>query len=133
MHSLTTTGVHTIVHTASPISWSLKTYDEFVTIAIQGTETIFEASLKAGPQLEGVVVTSSLAAVMNLPAEPYSVFTEKNFSTLAFDKATADKAAGVSTHPGVLYTASKIAAERAVWEFKKKHNVSGLRICRKLM
>ena len=71
-----------------------------------------------------MVVTSSVAAVIDRPVEPGYVFTEKDFARNAFDQATEDKAAGIDTPIGTLYAASKTAAERAVWEFKNKHNVS---------
>jgi hypothetical protein len=52
------------------------------------------------------------------------VFTEKDFAHTAFDKATSDHAQGINSPAGILYSASKTAAERAVWEFRDKHNVS---------
>jgi nucleoside-diphosphate-sugar epimerase len=67
-----------------------------------------------------VVVTSSVAAVTNYPAEPGYVFTEKDFAHVSFDRATKDKAEGVKTPGGILYSASKTAAERAVWKFKNE-------------
>jgi nucleoside-diphosphate-sugar epimerase len=117
-------GVHGIFHTASPIDFSLTTYDEFITIAVKGTNSIFESALKAGPQLESLVVTSSVAAITNSGVEPGYVFTEKDFAHTAFDKATSDHTQGIDSPAGILYSASKTAAERAVWEFRDKHNVS---------
>lgn len=115
-------GVHGIFHTASPISFVLDEYDAFITPAVRGTETIFESALKAGPQLTSVVVTSSVAAITNYPKPPGYVFTEEDFATVALDTATKDKAEGRKTAPGILYAASKTAADRAVWKFKNEHN-----------
>lgn len=91
---------------------------------MRGTETILKAAFKAGPQLSSVVVTSSVAAVTNYPAETGYVFTEKDFAHVALDVATKNKAEGVKTPEAILYSASKTAAERTVWKFKNEQNVS---------
>ncbi|KAL2060962.1 hypothetical protein VTL71DRAFT_9014 [Oculimacula yallundae] len=112
--------VHGIFHTASPINFSLTDYEHFITPAIRGSEVILESALKAGAQLSAVVITSSAAAVVdsNKPA-PYT-FTEADFASFAFEKAEADKKEGVVTPPGILYGASKTAADRAVWRWRKE-------------
>jgi len=69
-----------------------------------------------------VVVTSSVVAVVNLPPpRPDYVFTESDFATVALETANKDKDEGRKSHVGVLYSASKIAAERAVWKFRDEH------------
>lgn len=67
-----------------------------------------------------------MAAITNYPKPPGYVFTEEDFATVALDTATKDKAEGRKTAPGILYAASKTAADRAVWKFKNEHNVSPL-------
>ena len=69
-------------------------------------------------------MTSSVAAVTNPTDVPGREFTEDDFSTYALRRANEDRAQGVQTVWGLLYAASKAAAERAVWEFKKENNVS---------
>src|SRR6201999_556884 len=58
-------GVHAIIHTASPVDFTLKTVDEFVGPAIGGNLSILESANIAGPQLKAFVVTSSIAAVVD--------------------------------------------------------------------
>ncbi|RFU30552.1 hypothetical protein B7463_g5794, partial [Scytalidium lignicola] len=115
-------GVHGIFHTASPISFSLDSYEMMIIPAVKGTETILNSALKAGPQLSSVVVTSSVAAVTNYPTPiPDYVFNESNFASIALETAERDRAEGKKTPSGLLYTASKTAAEKALWKFKDEH------------
>ncbi|KAH7312962.1 hypothetical protein BKA65DRAFT_600504 [Rhexocercosporidium sp. MPI-PUGE-AT-0058] len=110
-----------IFHTASPINFSLTDFSHFITPAIRGSEVLLNSALKAGPQLSSVVVTSSAAAIYdaNKP-RPYT-FDETDFASYALEKAEEDKRNGVLTPPGVLYSASKTAAERAVWRWRDEH------------
>jgi len=115
-------GVDGIFHTASPVDFSLESYDQMVVPAVKGSETLLHSALKAGPQLSSVVVTSSVIAVVNIPPpRPDYVFTESDFATVALETANKDKDEGRKTPSGVLYGASKIAAERAVWKFRDEH------------
>jgi len=73
----------------------------------------------AGPQLESFVITSSVAAIVD-PTKPKYAFSEEDWNTYSYDRA---KDLGDEAPSGMLYQASKVAAERAVWEFKKNHVV----------
>jgi nucleoside-diphosphate-sugar epimerase len=111
-------GVHGIFHTASPISFNLQTYEEVVVPAVAGTVTLLNSAVEhAGPQLESVVVTSSVATIVDPRSDGY-VFTEADFASNALTVSEANKAEGKDTSGAVLYTASKQAAEKAVWNFK---------------
>ena len=91
--------------------------------AIHGTTTLLASALKkAGSQLEAVVITSSVVAVTN-PKEGAYTFTEKDFASFALEKVLRDREEGVTTPGGVLYAASKTAAERAVWKFRDEFKV----------
>jgi nucleoside-diphosphate-sugar epimerase len=122
---LTKLGVDGIFHTASPIDFSITTFEEMVTPAVRGAETILASALKAGPQLTSVVVTSSTIAVVN-PVEGEYVFTENDYATFALDKALKDKEAGEKSPSSILYGASKTASDRAVWKFRDEHKVRPL-------
>jgi nucleoside-diphosphate-sugar epimerase len=112
-------GVYGIFHTASPINFNLQTYEEVVIPAVAGTMTLLNSALEhAGPQLEAVIVTSSVAAISD-PKPPGYVFTEVDFALNATNVAEANRAEGKDA-PGVLYSASKQAAEKAVWTFKEE-------------
>ncbi|KAH7384961.1 hypothetical protein BKA64DRAFT_154165 [Cadophora sp. MPI-SDFR-AT-0126] len=114
-------GVDGIFHTASPINFSLTDYSHFITPAIRGNQVILDSALKAGSQLSSVVITSSAAAVVDASKPGGYVFTESDFATTALEKADKDKAEGVKTPPGVLYSASKAAAEKEVWRWRDEH------------
>jgi nucleoside-diphosphate-sugar epimerase len=113
-------GVSYILHTASPVIFTLTTVDDFFIPAVEGNLCILNSALRhAGPQLKSFVLTSSIAAIgdkwKNLPDHHY---TEEDWNTsgeaIARDPATFTA--------GIAYGASKAAAERAMWDFKAKHN-----------
>lgn len=85
---------------------------------------ILDSALKAGPQLSSVVITSSAAAVFDASKPAGTVFTESDFATSALERAEKDKTEGVKTPPGVLYGASKAAAEKEVWRWRDENKVS---------
>lgn len=81
-------GVHGVFHTASPVDFSLQTWETVVEPAIRGNATLFEsAAAHAGTQLQSIVVTSSGQAILSPdPPEGY-VFTETDQNTWATDLA----------------------------------------------
>lgn len=106
-------AVHAIIHTASPVDFTLKTVDAFFGPAIGGNLSILNsARIHAGPQLEAFVVTSSVAAVAdrwkNAPDHDY---TEADWNT------TGESVARETFSAPVAYGASKAAAERALWDW----------------
>jgi NADPH-dependent methylglyoxal reductase len=111
--------VHAIIHAASPISFSLTTLDDFMIPAIGGATGILNSALKsAGPQLESVVVTSSIAAVTNMARPKDHSFTETDWNDYVME------AVKMPDPPAVLfYSASKNAAEKAVWEWRDRNQV----------
>ncbi|KAL3427477.1 nad dependent epimerase [Phlyctema vagabunda] len=111
-------GVHGIFHTASPINFGLDSYDATVVTAEKGSLSLLYSALKAGPQLESVVVTSSVAAIFDSSKPIGYTFTELDLAFTNFDLAIKEREKQKSIHPGLLYSASKIAAERAVWRFR---------------
>ncbi|MCJ1394595.1 hypothetical protein MMC18_007475, partial [Xylographa bjoerkii] len=114
-------GVTAVIHTASPIDFSLDHWDHFVPIAVAGAAGILLSAYKhAGPQLESFVLTSSVAAIVDPSKKPYD-FTEADWNTYSGAKAKelGDKAPG-----GLLYQASKTEAERAIWAFRDEYKPS---------
>lgn len=114
-------GVDGIFHMASPVDFSLTTYDETVGVAKRGNETLLTAALKAGPQLSSVVVTSSVAAIIDSKDDPEYVYTEADWASEKLAEAEKDRQTGGTTPSNVLYVASKTAAEKLLWEFKESH------------
>jgi nucleoside-diphosphate-sugar epimerase len=113
-----------IFHTASPVDFSIDTYERTVIPAVRGTETILESAVKAGPQLSAVIITSSATACTNPKEDPEYTFTEKDFASWALETAEKDLKEGRKTPGMVLYSASKTAADRAVWKWRDEHKVS---------
>lgn len=82
--------------------------------ALGGTTSILESALKYGTQLRSVVYMSSGATITEKEAKVYS---EKDWNTTA---QVIFKERGNETGPLMAYTASKVAAEKAFWEFKEQ-------------
>jgi len=101
---------------ASPVSLSFTDPDPIITTAREGTRTILTSAINhAGPQLETVLLTSSIAAIFG-GHQPGYLYTEHDWNTVA----EAEVARLGNKTPGpYIYAASKTAAERAFWEFKK--------------
>ncbi|PQE31400.1 hypothetical protein CJF32_00001967 [Rutstroemia sp. NJR-2017a WRK4] len=114
------TRVHGIFHTASPIDFTLTTYEATVIPAIQGSLTLLTSALHAGPQLTSVVLTSSCSAINDIPPTPTHTFTEADFAYTALSRAESDLLTHTPTPPRTLYSASKTASERAVWKFREE-------------
>jgi nucleoside-diphosphate-sugar epimerase len=109
-------GVHAILHTASPINFSLPKYEDFLIPAVNGTVSILKAAKShAGPQLEAVTITSSMSAIFPTQStDPTYSYTHKDWNTYAENKI---KELGSEASKPFWYAASKTAAERAVWKF----------------
>ncbi|MCJ1419424.1 hypothetical protein MMC32_005779 [Xylographa parallela] len=111
-------GVIAVIHTASPIDFSLKSWNDFVPVAVAGAVGILLSAYKhAGPQLESFVLTSSVAAIIDPSKKPYD-FTEADWNTYSGAKS---KELGDAAPGGLLYQASKAEAERAMWAFRDEH------------
>ncbi|KAJ7103957.1 hypothetical protein B0H15DRAFT_766839 [Mycena belliarum] len=110
-------GVDAIEHTASPFHLNEAQPDEFLTPAIKGTVGILESALKHGTSVKRIVVTSSTAAILQVEKDP------KTFSELDWnEQAPRELAEHGSAVPTITkYRASKTLAERAAWDFVKKH------------
>lgn len=107
-----------VLHTASPFSYELGNDFEAVykAPAVNGTLNILNAAYKYGPNVKKVVVTSSMAAIMNLDK-----LTDESF---VHDESVWNpvewKDVGDSAYIG--YIASKKLAEKAAWDFIEEHS-----------
>lgn len=110
-------GVSFILHAASPLGLSFTDPEPILHTAVVGTTTILESAYEhAGPQLQSVIVMSSIAAITT-GAEPPYTYTEKDWNNWA-EKIVQAK--GKDTPGSVIYVASKAAAEKAFWKFKEE-------------
>jgi nucleoside-diphosphate-sugar epimerase len=71
-----------------------------------------------------VVVTSSVAAIIDPKEDPEYTYTEADWASGALAEAEKNKEAGVPTPAGRLYGASKTAADQAMWRFRDTHKAS---------
>ncbi|KAL5521232.1 hypothetical protein ACEPAG_9155 [Sanghuangporus baumii] len=116
-------GAHAIVHTASPVHLDANDPNELIEPAVTGTLGVLESALKyansRGEQLKRVVITSSCAAVVNIP---YSgIFDERSWNEGAIMEVQ-EKGKGASQL--AKYRASKTLAERAAWDFVERNRPS---------
>ncbi|KAK4082395.1 uncharacterized protein Triagg1_2207 [Trichoderma aggressivum f. europaeum] len=105
-------GVDGVIHTASPFIFNATDFEkELMQPAIRGTTSILEAVQKYNPSVSRVVVTSSFAAVLD-PLQgqrPGYTYTEADWNPITVEKANTD--------PVLAYLASKVFAERAVFNY----------------
>ncbi len=118
-------GVQAIAHLATPVVFDSGDVEYIVGTAVEGTLSILESALTAVRKgaaeeeekgITSFVLMSSVAAVrMQIPGP--ATFTEKDWNT----RAEADvKEAGDKAFGHVIYAASKVASERAFWDWVKE-------------
>ncbi|KAJ7034205.1 D-lactaldehyde dehydrogenase [Mycena alexandri] len=114
-------GVDAIEHTASPYHFQADDPAELIEPAVKGTVGILESARKYGfrspESIKRVVVTSSTAAVLNVAPTP-QILDESNWNDQAVEEVTEK---GRAASAAAKYRVSKMLAERAAWDFVKKH------------
>ncbi|KAH6910649.1 D-lactaldehyde dehydrogenase [Coprinopsis sp. MPI-PUGE-AT-0042] len=112
-------GVQAIEHTATPVDFSVPNPkpEDFIEPAIKGTVRVLESALKYKDGIKRIVVTSSLGAVSSLTEGPRA-YTEEDWNEYSL-KEVEEK--GAEAGVLVIYSASKVLAERAAWDFYKNH------------
>jgi len=109
-----------VFHTASPFHFNAQNpMKELVEPAVQGTSACLTACQKACT-VKRVVVTSSFAAIANLGKYPFDYkYSSKDWNTVS----QPDKDGQFSVPiPQNGYRYSKIAAEKAAWDFAAKED-----------
>jgi nucleoside-diphosphate-sugar epimerase len=106
-----TTPFDYVIHTASPFHFKFSDpVKEILDPAIKGTEGILKAIKASAPTVKRVVITSSFAAIVNVPHK--QLYDESVWNPVTWEEAIKDKA--------LTYRASKTFAEKAAWEFVEK-------------
>ena len=106
-----------IAHLAAPVSFYFKDPTPIIHAAVNGTKAILNSALiHAGSQLKTIVLMSSIAAVVNAHPPPYTL-TENDWNNFAENMCEEQKR---ETPGPVIYCASKVAGEKAFWEFQKE-------------
>lgn len=108
------TDVTVFLHTASPFHYNTTDVEnDLLKPAIEGTKNALKSIQEYAPQVEKVVVTSSMAAVYSASGGDASSppLTEESWNDITFEESKANARVG--------YLGSKALAEKAAWEFLK--------------
>ncbi|KAF4777246.1 NAD dependent epimerase/dehydratase [Colletotrichum scovillei] len=105
-----------VLHTASPFNFRKGNSNaDFLDPAVKGTTEILHGVVRKAPTVKRVIVTSSMAAVIDITKPPISdppkIYSEEDWLGVSRKDAEA------STHPAIPYVASKKFAEKAAWSF----------------
>ncbi|KAK4035216.1 hypothetical protein C8A01DRAFT_18094 [Parachaetomium inaequale] len=109
-------GVDAVAHLASPVSFDFTDPEPVLKSAINGTVRALESAQKE-PKIKNFVLMSSIVAVLQQREEDYT-YTEKDWNTFAEDVVAKE---GKATPGPIIYFASKVAAEKAMWKFRDEH------------
>lgn len=127
---------------ASPFHFNAEDPKDLIDPAINGTVGILKSTQKNNPNVKRIVITSSVAAIMDSRKKPPHEFTEKDwndFSTAEIEEKGKDAAAGdkyrgelilklerrrKGRKPTDRMIASKTLAEQALWKFVKEEKPS---------
>ncbi|KAI0972448.1 hypothetical protein F4678DRAFT_471957 [Xylaria arbuscula] len=107
-------GVSAIIHVASPTQWSSDP-EEVVKPAVNSVKSIMTSAMGEPTVRSFVYTSSSVATTMAKPNQEFII--DKDLWNTDVDALVTEKA-----DPGLVYSASKVQAERAVWDFAKEHS-----------
>ncbi|KAG6810796.1 hypothetical protein H0H92_010308 [Tricholoma furcatifolium] len=108
--------VYAVIHVASPLPGRTSVQDTLDS-AIVGTDNILQASVKAG--IEKLVITSSFGALLDPSLIPG--FHGLNFTYKDWGVVSREETEKHAEDPFYVYFASKVLAEKAIWDFAEKH------------
>ncbi|KAJ7682984.1 D-lactaldehyde dehydrogenase [Mycena rosella] len=110
-------SVDGILHMASPFNYEITSPEAAIQPAVQGTVGILKSATKFGPQIKRIVITSSIAAILEIgDMSVPRTFTEEDWNNQA---PALVEAHGAGAGPLVIYCASKMLAEKAAWDYLK--------------
>ncbi|CAE7215609.1 unnamed protein product [Rhizoctonia solani] len=107
-------GVDAVAHTASPFHFNAEDPQVLIEPAVKGTLEILASVHKYAPTVRRIVITSSVAAIMDGSKPTGTVFTENDWNTFSLREVEAK---GKAAAGGDKYRASKTLAEKAAWAF----------------
>jgi nucleoside-diphosphate-sugar epimerase len=109
-------GVTHIAHLASPLAFAEKEPEPIIKQAVHGTTEVLQSALSQ-PQIQAVVVMSSNASMRYDKGTPVQSFDETDWNLAILD--TVAKLGNKANHMQI-YSASKVRAEQALWDFVKE-------------
>jgi nucleoside-diphosphate-sugar epimerase len=110
-------GVVGVIHTSSPFVLQADDNEkELLLPALEGTKRVLESVHKYGKDVKRVVITSSFSSIIDIPKgnRPGYTYTEADWNPVTWEQAKAGNGP-------VAYSASKLFAEKAAWEYVEKH------------
>ncbi|CAE6464972.1 unnamed protein product [Rhizoctonia solani] len=113
-------GVDAIAHTASPVPFDTEDPKDVIEPAVRGTIGILDSAHKYGLNVKRVVITSSITAISDVMYHlkvPGTIHTENDWNTLSIQEIQEKGKDASGTHK---YSASKVMAEKAAWDFVAK-------------
>ncbi|KIW12705.1 hypothetical protein PV08_09983 [Exophiala spinifera] len=110
-------NVSAIIHTASPVHMRANDPEDIINPAVRGTLGILESALRYGSQLERIVLTSSCAAICS-QSETNITLSELDWNDPSVQEC---REKGREALPLSKYSASKVLAEKAAWQFYERH------------
>ncbi|KAF9647543.1 NAD(P)-binding protein [Thelephora ganbajun] len=111
--------VDAVAHTASPFHFEADDPNELFIPAINGTKGILQSARKS-TTIKRIVILSSTAAISNAP-NPGKVYTEEDWNDVAI-KAVEEH--GKAASGDEKYSASKMRAEKAAWDWYNTNKAS---------
>ncbi|KAI8577982.1 hypothetical protein K450DRAFT_249352 [Umbelopsis ramanniana AG] len=117
--------VEAIAHVASPVIFSAKDpFADVINPAVKGTLSLLNSAHKYGKHVKHVVVTSSVASIMD-PNKPSDyVYSEADWNDEAIKTIQRQVERGDTFEGPIAYRASKNEAERAIWKFRDENQPS---------
>lgn len=110
--------ISVVMHTASPCTFTVNDpVKDMLEPAINGTKSVLETTQKHAPNVTKIVITSSIAAMVDgsRSNDPSFVVTEQSWNPVTWEEAA-------KPNYMVPYVASKTFAEKAAWDFVKTQN-----------
>ncbi|TFY75822.1 hypothetical protein EWM64_g8190 [Hericium alpestre] len=114
-------GMDLVEHTSSPFHHRVSHPDELIGPAVKGTVGILESIKKHAPSVKRVVITSSMAAVLDSFGKNNSPITRYDESSWNNSVIEYVEKKGTDSEPPYWYFASKTLAEKAAWDFVEKN------------
>ncbi|KAK3312190.1 hypothetical protein B0H66DRAFT_395417 [Apodospora peruviana] len=109
-------GVKVVVHIAAPVDLDSPDPDVIMKISLDGLTRALEAA-SAESSVRSFIFMSSVAAIRSDKEGDYT-FTEADWNTDA-ERILAEQ--GRNAPPNIIYEASKVAAEKAMWKYRDEH------------
>ncbi|WOO83831.1 Ketoreductase azaE [Vanrija pseudolonga] len=107
-------GVVGVAHTASPFHLKADDPDELIKPAVNGTVGILDSIKKNNPNVKRVVITSSVAAILDDDIPKPHTYEEDHWNEYSVREV---KEKGRNATNGDKYRASKTLAEKAFWKW----------------